>query len=346
MSILDLRAEKSAFDKILLGQVIAPNLRAILDEDVKVIVENLSDEEVQKVKLDPLDPLILRFKDNPIELKKPVFLREHDQNKFLNINITRTLEIRDNNKTVNAQVMSTNLEDRNDKILSGRFEYNFLKNSVFSGGWSGVFTTDVNQENKKFLLPKSNAIIINDNYLFNKISTSKENLGVLNLINLLFTIMPQKCSMEFHISIITSDAKWDFYSAEKYFNRIYSQLKQKFDYSIFLELVIWISPENHKRILISNYYIASSDKGFDLFKEDDIVVDTNDILVRRVFHDVGHPGESPYKQSLTRLRLIKKTVDNARNYSSKATQTVGKIFISSDQSNATTNRLLNNLFLK
>ena len=73
MSILDLRAEKSAFDKILLGQVIAPNLRAILDEDVKVIVENLSDEEVQKVKLDPLDPLILRFKDNPIELKKPVF---------------------------------------------------------------------------------------------------------------------------------------------------------------------------------------------------------------------------------------------------------------------------------
>jgi len=339
MAILDFHATRNEINQILLNEIDMPNFKSILNEPVRVFVHSLDNKDLEKIKTDSDDPLNIRFRMDQIDEKIPRY--DCDDNNKHSLNPIRKIQFSEKVDQDNSDGIKVEFSEKNDKILSGKYEYNFTKNEIIEGNWSFVFANGTLESKNKFVLPKTNAIVINDNYLFNNINIkNKENSGVMNIEKLLSTIMPFESAIDFHISIFTSEVKWDFNTAEKYFNRIHDFLKFNFSYPIFLELVIWQSTDNHKRMLISNYYIATCDKGFNLFDENDKITDTNDILIRRIFHDVEEPGETPYFQSVKRLKKLQKTHHDAKSYCSKATQMLGKIYISSDPDGLTMNRLL------
>ena len=336
MAILDFHAKRDEINQILLSEISMPNFKSILNDQVRVFAHSIDNEAIEKIKSDPDEPLNIRLRMDPIDIKIPVYISENCETQINNP--IRMFQFSDETSENDSNGIKAKFSIENDALLSGRFEFTFIKKN--DGNWNSLFTHNEKEANSKFLVPKSNSIIINDNYLFNNISKTKNNLGILNVEKLLLAIMPVDCPIEFQISIFTSDAKWDLNSSKKHFNYLLNKLKQTFNYPIFLELIIWDSVENHKRMLISNYFIATADKGFDIFDENDKVNDTNDILIRRLFHDVRQPGESPYLQSVKRLNLLRKTYNDARMYCSNAQKMKGKIYLSSDLESNTKNRLL------
>ena len=338
MAILDFHAKRDEINQILLSEISMPNFKSILNDQVRVFAHSIDNKAIEKIKSDPDEPLNIRLRMDPIDIKIPVYISENCETQINNP--IRMFQFSDETSENDSNGIKAKFSIENDALLSGRFEFTFIKKN--DGNWNSLFTHNEKEANSKFLVPKSNSIIINDNYLFNNISKTKNNLGILNVEKLLLAIMPVDCQIEFQISIFTSEAKWDLNSSKKHFNYLLNRLKQTFNYPIFLELIIWDSGENHKRMLISNYFIATADKGFDIFDENDKVNDTNDILIRRLFHDVRQPGESPYLQSLKRLNLLRKTYNDARMYCSNAQQMKGKIYLSSDTESNTKNRLLFN----
>ena len=336
MAILDFHAKRDEINQILLSEISMPNFKSILNDQVQVFAHSIDSEAIEKIKSDPDEPLNIRLRMDPIDIKIPVYISENCETQINNP--IRMFQFSDETSENDSNGIKAKFSIENDALLSGRFEFTFIKKN--DGNWNSLFTHNKKEANSKFLVPKSNSIIINDNYLFNNIRKTKNNLGILNVEKLLFAIMPLDCPIEFQISIFTSEAKWDLNSSKKHFEYLLNSLKQKFTYPIFLELIIWDSGENHKRMLISNYFVATADKGFDIFDENDKVNDTNDILIRRLFHDVRQPGESPYLQSVKRLNLLRKTYNDARMYCSNAQQMKGKIYLSSDLESNTKNRLL------
>ncbi len=336
MAILDFHAKRDEINQILLSEISMPNFKSILNDQVRVFAHVIENEDLEKVKSDPDEPLNIRFRMDQTDIKIPVYIADNFETSIKNP--VRMFQFSDETSENDSNGIKAKFSSENDALLSGRFEFTFIKKN--DGNWNSLFTHNEKEANSKFLVPKSNSIIINDNYLFNNISKTKNNLGILNVEKLLLAIMPVDCPIEFQISIFTSDAKWDLNSSKKHFNYLLNKLKQTFNYPIFLELIIWDSVENHKRMLISNYFVATADKGFDIFDENDKVNDTNDILIRRLFHDVRQPGESPYLQSVKRLNILRKTYTDARMYCSNAQQMKGKIYLSSDLESNTKNRLL------
>jgi hypothetical protein len=336
MAILDFHATRNEINQILLSEIRMPNFKSILNDHIRVFVHSVDNSNYEKINSDPDEPMNIRFRMDQTDVKIPIYIKENCEIPV--INLARSFQFSDNKGKNNPIGIVAEFSIENDYILSGRFEFTFMKK--YPGNWNSMFTYNEQEINNKFLVPNSNSIIINDNYLFNNIGQSKKNLGIINIENLLFAIMPEDCSIEFQISIFTSQAKWDLLAAKKHFEELFSSLKNKFNYPIFLELIIWDSVENHKRMLISNYFIATTDKGFDLFDESNRATDINDVLIRRIFHDIRQPGESPYMQSLKRLSLLRKTYIDARNYCSRAVQMKGKIYLSSDPNKNVKNRLL------
>jgi hypothetical protein len=337
MAILDFHATRNEINQILLSEINMPNFKSILNDQVRVFVHSVDNNDFEKIKSDPDEPMNIRFRMDQTDVKIPIFVNDNCDNPVMNP--VRRFQFSDKKTENDSNGIQAEFSIENNDILSGRFEYTFMKKN--DGNWNSMFTKDEQEVNSKFLIPNSNSIIINDNYLFNNVSKTKNNLGIINVEKMLLAIMPLDCSIEYQISIFTSEAKWDLYTAKKHFEYLLNSLKNKFTYPIFFELIIWESAENHKRMLISNYFIATTDKGFDLFDENDKATDTNDILIRRLFHDVSQPGESPYMQSLKRLNLLRKTYNDARNYCLRAQQMKGKIYLSSDAEGITKNRLLN-----
>lgn len=336
MAFLDFHASRKQLNQLLSREIDMPNMNSILDEQVQVFVHEVGKKEFEKILSDPDEPLNIRFRMDQTNEKIPIYVNDNCKKPL--DNPVRRFQFSDQNTSHKINGIITDFLPINDEILNGRFEHTFIKKS--EGNWEQIFTYQENESSKKFLLPTSNAIVINDNYLFNKINQFKVNVGVSNLEKLLLTIMPEECPIEFQIAIFTSDVKWDLVSAKKHMDYLIESLKKKFTYPIFIELIIWDSGENHKRTLISNYYIATTDKGFDLFDENDKATDTNDILIRRLFHDVRQPGETPYLQSIKRLSLLKTTYSNTRNFCSNIQPCVGKIYLSSEPHSFKTNRLL------
>jgi len=341
MPILDFYGLKKDINKVISEDIRLPNIAAILKkEKIKVCAYVDNQEEEAIAQANPEEPLNIRFRMDPTEQKRPTFMKKNLNESIFNS--FRCLEIGSQIVNLNGIQLNLGLTLEYDEILYGCFEKNFKKNKQYPGGWSSLFTHNEKEQDKKFWMPKSNSIVINDNYIFNQISRKRNNLGLLNLTKIFEVIMPETSSDEFHITIITSAANWMPDDAKRNFESISSALENKFKYPIFIELVIWgrSLTENHKRMLISNYFIATTDKGFDLFNEDNSAYDTNDILIRRIFHDVRQPGESPYQQSLVRLELLSKIYNEAKAYCLRVTQTKGMIYLSNNIDKNKSNRLL------
>ena len=340
MSELKVHVLNNDISRLLIQEISMPNMTKLLvKEPVKVNSYVSSQDDLELIKKNPEEPLNIRFKMDQVEVKIPNYSLLENINIFdesaRSILLSSTLE------SNNEICVKIPLEVKFDNEFSGKFEKNFIDGKEYIGNWSSIFTRNEIEKDKKFLLPKSNAIIINDSYLFSQVS-NQINLGVLNLINCLKILLPKDSKEEFHLLIITSTNKWSPNSAKLKFEEVLKTLNNEFSYPIFFELVIWETkgPNNHKRILISNYYTAITDYGFHIFNSNNQAVGNNDILVRRIFHDVQQPGDSPYEQSLIRMDLLKKTYKSAKEYCSKAPMVAGRMYLSNSNNMNKTNRLL------
>jgi hypothetical protein len=122
----------------------------------------------------------------------------------------------------------------------------------------------------------------------------------------------------------------DDFTSRKVFNDFYNQISKLRNYPIHFELIIWDSTFIHKRFLISNYFTVTMDKGFSVFDENGKVREDNDLLIRRLFHDIDQPGITPYEQNLNFLNKLSRIYDDSKLFSSKLQNSKGKIFLSTN----------------
>jgi hypothetical protein len=331
MSILQFHGSKDEINRIISGELQMPNFsRIILKEKIKVNAYVQTDEDMDRSINNPDEPLNIIFRNDPLDIKLPNYKLFNDFD--AEDNSSRSVTLGDKFKSNNPVQLHIEPSIDNDDIFSGRYEKHFAKHSLINSNWSSIFTRSETLKSSKFFLPISNALVINDSYIFERIESGK-NLGLLNLVNLFSEILPNDSFEEFHILIITAVCKWNPLTAQKNFDSILDELQAKFKYPIFLELVIWESSktDNHKRLLISNYYTFSADYGFNIFNIQNKVVGTNDITVKNIFHDVNQPGDSPYEQSNFRLQSLYKTYKSAKDWKINSAQVMGRIYISNDK---------------
>lgn len=101
-----------------------------------------------------------------------------------------------------------------------------------------------------------NSIILTDNYLL----SNDENLE--NTISILKSLMPQKLSIDFHLTIIGYDAKKHFKKIEDSYSMLLKELST-FPYKVILTI---IREDHHARLIHTNYTRLFTEKGFALFK--------------------------------------------------------------------------------
>lgn len=344
MSLLKLHASKEVINQIISGEIQMPNYANIIKKEkieINAYVETL--EDLDNSMKDPNEPLNILFRMDQVEEKLPRYRlnSEYENNDWS----CRSLSIGNKFKSINPIQINITASNEKDIILSGRFKKNFLNECNVEGNWSSIFTKFESLESSKsskYLLPKSNSLVINDNYLFNNSTKTGENLGILNLVSLLDAILPSNSTEEYHILVITSDCKWSPEFAQKNFDFIFNELKVKFEYPIFFELVIWARSNStrHKRMLISNYYTSIVDRGFDIFNLQNDVIGPNDIVVESIFHDALEPGDSPYETSNIYLQLFSSAYKSAKDFCRNGQPTVGRIYLCNDEKMLKVNRLL------
>jgi hypothetical protein len=339
MSVLKFYGSRSDINQIISGEIDMPLTAAILKkEKVELHVLLNEKDDLSKILSNSEEPVNIRFMMDQVEIKIPIY-------SFIQENIklplsSRCVIIGECLSYSNPISMNLKLTNHDDKLLTGRFEKNFIKNNHFSNTWDSIFTQKEIESHVKFLIPKSNAIILNDSYLFSK-QERNQNLGIRNLKQSLKVLLPEQSNEEFHITIITADCKWSPVIASEKFNELYDYLKNGFNYPIFLELVIWGESKstNHKRILVSNYYTVTTDYGFDIFNSENKAHGNNDIVAKRIFHDVNQPGESPYLQSNLRIGLMLNSYKSAKNFCRNFRQGMGCIYLNSSSDFDKMNRL-------
>jgi hypothetical protein len=341
MAILKLHGSKEEINNIILGEIPMPNYNSILKkEKIQVFAYVESTIDLNNALNDPNEPLNIRFRMDQVEEKIPNYkiISEFDAME----RSCRSLSIGEGFKSNNPIQINITTSNEKDIVLSGRYKKNFMNECHIEGNWNSIFTKFENLESSKYLLPKSNTLVINDNYLFNNSTKTGENLGILNLVSLLDAILPSNSIEEYHILVITSDCKWSPEFARKNFDYILNELKVKFEYPIFFELVIWEKPNStrHKRMLISNYYTSIVDRGFGIFNLQNDVVGPNDIVVESIFHDALEPGDSPYETSNIYLQLFSSAYKSAKDYCRKQKPTVGRIYLCNCEKMDKVNRLL------
>jgi hypothetical protein len=327
MSLLKFVGNRDDINKIILGGVDLPLTSSILKKELIKVSAIVNDtDDLDQILNNPEEPLNILYRMHPINGLNPQYIKDERINE-IQIN-TRGVILGEQINVKGKITLNYDCSRHGELELSGRFERNFKKNDVVENAWSSIFTHNLDDRNVKFLVPKSNSIILNDSYLFGK---TNEKLGMFNVKRLLRAIMPDECLDEFQITIITADCHWSPNFAEQKFNELLDFLNSEFNYSVFLELVIWGASKsiNHKRMLISNYYTVVADCGFGLFNEKNMTTNTNDVVVKRIFHDADQPGDSPYQQSNFRLELMRKTYYAAKEFCRNTSPSVGCIFLNS-----------------
>jgi len=140
----------------------------------------------------------------------------------------------------------------------------------------------------------SNSLIINDRNLFsNEYNAATfrgdkdfKNVGVVNVIDILESILPDKLDLEYHVLILTEQNTDS--QKQKRLNKaiieVTNQIKELRDYSIIVEFIIYHAStkffsHTHNRRLITNCHFGKVEHGFDLFeKKRSLKVKRDDML--------------------------------------------------------------------
>lgn len=106
-----------------------------------------------------------------------------------------------------------------------------------------------------YLNPRCNSIIITDNYLFSN------DLQLENTFSILENLMPDRLSIDFHLTIIGFDSKKHFKSIHDSYKVLLAKLAT---FPSPVQLTI-IREDHHGRLIHTNYTRFLTEKGFALF---------------------------------------------------------------------------------
>lgn len=203
----------------------------------------------------------------------------------------------------------------NEKTLENPFKLQYFK-TLIRGKTSNNWKTLFNQRN---LL--SNALILNDPYIFHiKEDEIFKEIRVINIVNLLDTILPNTLDIPYHIlintSIIMDTIEEDRVPRDKdYYDYFILDLITKIEnlreYKIVIEIVI--GRAIHKRKLYTNFLNVTTDKGFKIFdSKDSKVLEHNDILIETMFtRNDQSQGDTQYDEMRNRMYELKYSLNRS-----------------------------------
>lgn len=203
----------------------------------------------------------------------------------------------------------------NDDLFKGGAHMELPKDmSLNSGpnkGWKFLFN---------FPLPPSNSIVITDDWLFK--NEERQNIvGEGNIVPLLDAILPASLNTEYHILIISDDQGRSHKRCETLAGEIKAKIIALRDYTIVFELVF--AETQHKRKAIMNYLSVTCDKGFAMFRLNDLftVRDDNDFRYEKSFHRTEkNEGDTVFYSDTLILKRIKDKCSTVKEYSAKRNQ--------------------------
>ena len=153
-------------------------------------------------------------------------------------------------------------------------------------------------------LPPFNSLVISDEYLFKNEDGER---GEKNILQFIKAILPRGLKTDFHLLIIApeNDLKnrtW----CEQLCGRIKTAIKNLYlGYDVKFEIVF--SETMHKRIAISNSFNIVPDKGFCIFRTNDLktVIEDTDISIQGLFtRSAPEQGNTGLHKSNFRLKRI------------------------------------------
>lgn len=208
-------------------------------------------------------------------------------------------------------------------------------NSGPNKGWKYLFD---------FPLPPSNSIVITDDWLFK--NEEMENIvGEGNLVPLLDAILPATLSTEYHVLVITDDQARTQQRCEKLTGDLKVKITALRDYPIVFELVF--ADTQHKRKAILNYLSITCDKGFAMFRLNDLftVRDDNDFRYEKSFNRTEkHEGDTVFYSDSLILKRIKDKCQTVKEYITNRHQDPNRrIMGDCNKDKSVKNRLINDV---
>ncbi|MGE5355617.1 MAG: MIT C-terminal domain-containing protein [Deltaproteobacteria bacterium] len=209
----------------------------------------------------------------------------------------------------NYGVLIQSSEAIDDSLLRNTYyrilPINTICNSDGNTGWNHLL---------KNRIPPINSIVISDNFLF----TNEDGIrGYKNIVQLFEAVFPDKLSTDFNVLLIAQEHK---NKNADWCNKLAGDIKTainnlKKPYNIVFEMIF--AETIHKRIAISNYFTITPDKGFAIFKSDDlsIVHEETEIQIDRIFHRISqNEGDTEYFNAEYSLEGIKKICETVAQY--------------------------------
>lgn len=248
----------------------------------------------------------------------------------------RQLNDADRDKIATEQgVVILNGNNISDHSLDFFFDKDLDKDDIYETGkvigWHDLLPNN---------LPPCNAIVISDNHLFDNEDGRR---GEANVCQLLSKILPDDLVCDFHVLLVALEHKnYDKNDCSGLCGRIKTHLTGlNKKYNIIFEMAF--ASTIHKRIAISNYYSIVMDKGFDIFKTEDLktVHEDSDIQIKGIFKVYEKDQTTGLMQSNKRLRKIRSNMESVKEYISNRKEDKNhRIFGDCNKDKSIKNRLL------
>ncbi len=313
--MMQIYSDIQPFETIVLYPEKFPNWFKLFSEHCEVFI-NISDDDYELEKLS--NPVLEEF----IKLntgREPIPLKYHFDSVYADsATVASTprsvyfLDISKNEADKMQQdfgILIQCTEAIDDGVLRNTYYRNLLINKTCnSNGKTGWHHLLDNQ------LPPLNTIVISDNFLF----ANEDGIrGFKNVIQLIQAVMPDTLNTDFNILLIAQEHKnKDVAWCNKLTGDIKTAISNlKKPYNTIFEIVF--AETIHKRIAISNYFTITPDKGFAIFKSDDLTTihEDTEIQIDRVFHRINmNEGDTEYFNAEYSLDGIKKICATVAQY--------------------------------
>jgi hypothetical protein len=338
-------ADKDIFENIILFKEKTPIWNSIFCNHSEVCL-NITEQELEMEQV-PGTILFEFIKASggrlPIALKEFFETIDEDQSTvsqkprsvfFLNVSKENAEKMRND-----YGVMVQSGDDINDTIFTGTYFRELPDQTVLEignkTGWAALLN---------FSHPPSNAMIISDDWLF-KNEENSNVIGEVNIISLIDALLPEHLEIDYQILIISQDHNMSKQKCEKIAGNVMSKIKALRKFEIKVEIVF--CETLHKRKIFLNYMSITCDKGFAMFKCDDLktVRSDNDFRYEKIFERTGKEyGDSVYDSDSLLLGKIFKKCNSVSEYiRNKCADPNQRIFGNCNRNKSINNRLLNSI---
>lgn len=339
---IDIYLQKIDIETILLEEEKFQNLSHILKKCSTIFV-NLNNTEID----DLLSEITTLLEYAPIDLEilpGVEFFKSLDGDYSQLLEKPRAIFILDiptdkaNELSIKYGTIILSSHNINDTVFQLSFYRQLEKGNLIKGknnGWESLL--------HQISFPPFNSLVITDNYLFNH-CRQNTNVGYENLTMMLNAILPANLETSFHLLIIAQMAKMSDNYSNSLCGKLKSYLKTIRDYNFIVEIAF--TETLHPRKAISNYFVITCDKGFNLFDPLNRckIFDDNDFRVLSILHDSKHSqGETLYAVSQKDLSKLKEICVKLRErLPAQGTDYTKKIIGDTAKNKTIRNRLLNN----